>query len=127
NGDGRADLAIAGSSYIIVLLNEGPEPCEFGGLQLPGDANQDGQLDLSDAIWLLEHLFLGTVKNLPCEGQTAGDPGNGERRLLDSNGDKQIDLSDAVGVLVFLFLGNAPPVLGTHCVAIPGCPDACRP
>ncbi|MBI4600389.1 MAG: tetratricopeptide repeat protein [Planctomycetes bacterium] len=94
-----------------------------GGRQLPGDANQDGKLDLSDAVWLLGHLFLGTFAALPCEGGTASSPGPGELALLDSNGDGRIDLSDAVRVLGFLFGGSAPPILGVECVPIPGCPE----
>ncbi len=96
-----------------------------GGRQLPGDANQDGKLDLSDAVWLLGHLFLGTFAALPCEGGTASSPGPGELALLDSNGDGRIDLSDAVRVLGFLFGGSAPPALGAECIPIPGCPERC--
>ena len=94
-----------------------------GGLQLPGDATQDGGLDLSDAIWLLGHLFLGTNQALPCEGSSASRPEPGDQALFDSNGDGLIDLSDAVSVLGFLFLGSSPPLLGTECVPIAGCPD----
>ena len=93
---------------------------------MPGDANSDGRLDLSDAIWILGHLFLGTSSALPCEGGTASRPGPGELALVDVNGDEAIDLSDPVRILGFLFLGSGPPALGTTCVSIPGCPDTCR-
>jgi hypothetical protein len=99
-----------------------------GGKQLPGDCNQDGGLDISDAVCLLGHLFLGDPAEVPCDGGTASDPGN--KALLDANGDDNADLSDAVTVLEFLFLGKAPPVLGTSCVPIQGCPDLsgkCKP
>ncbi len=92
-----------------------------GGLQLPGDCNQDGALDISDAICLLGHLFLGTPSTVPCEGGTVLDPGN--VALLDSNGDGMVDLSDGVRVLGYLFGGSGPPVLGAECVPIAGCPD----
>jgi hypothetical protein len=98
--------------------------CE--GRQKPGDANQDGALDLSDAIWILGHLFLGTSAALPCEGGTASRPGPGDLALVDVNGDGAIDLSDPVRILGFLFLGSGPPALGTACVPIPGCPLRCR-
>jgi hypothetical protein len=96
-----------------------------GGRQRPGDSNQDGKLDLSDAIWLLGHLFLGTQPKLPCGGGSASAPGPGDLELADVNGDGGIDLSDAVSILGFLFLGARPPALGTECVAISGCPDIC--
>jgi hypothetical protein len=102
------------------------ELCPLGGLQRPGDGNQDGTLDLSDAVWLLGHLFLGTAPRLPCEGGTASSPGPGERALMDVNGDGGIDLSDSVSILSFLFLGGRPPTLGNECVRIVGCPEKCQ-
>jgi hypothetical protein len=98
--------------------------CE--GRQRPGDVNQDGSLDLSDALWLLDHLFLGIEPKLPCEGGSASEPGAGDLALADSSGDGRIDLSDVVRVLGFLFLGAEPPALGTECVRIMGCPETCR-
>ncbi len=94
-----------------------------GGSQRPGDCNQDGKLDISDAICLLGHLFLGDPTTVPCEGGAITDPGN--ISLLDSNGGGKVDLSDAVSVLTFLFSSGNPPALGTVCVGIVGCPDAC--
>ena len=41
----------------------------------------------------------------------------------DSDGEGAIDLGDAIRVFNFLFQGAAPPVLGTECVPIPGCPE----
>ena len=88
--------------------------------------NGDGTLDLSDAVWLLGHLFLGTQPELPCEGGSASSPGAGDLALADINGDETIDLSDPVSILGFLFLGARPPALGTECVRIIGCPEGCR-
>jgi hypothetical protein len=105
-------------------------PDECGGVQRPGDVNGDATTDMSDAVWLLGHLFLGMPgqEKLPCEGGTASAPGSGDLALADFNGDGAIDVSDSVGVLKFLFLGAAPPALGTDCVRIAGCPDnsGCR-
>ncbi len=125
NGDGRLDLVAANAltDDVSVLLNE---CAQSGGLQRPGDANQDGGLDLSDAVWLLGHLFLGEHRSLPCEGRSAGNPGPGELTLLDGNGDGRLDLSDAIHILAYLFVGGEPPVLGAECVAIAGCPDRCQ-
>ena len=87
------DFANAGSYRITMCRNE--------GIQKPSDVNQDGALDLSDAVALLGFLFLGTPELLPCGDGEASDPGN--ITLLDENGDGGIDISDAVGVLGFLY------------------------
>ncbi|HZN58230.1 MAG TPA: hypothetical protein VFD71_09170, partial [Planctomycetota bacterium] len=102
---------------------------EGGGGQVPGDMNQDGKLDISDAPALLGHLFLGTFPLMPCSGgdRTAVDPGPGNLALLDSNGDTKIDLSDVVRNLNYLFLGGQAPVLGTECIRIVECPNVCTP
>jgi len=62
-----------------------------------GDSNADGTVDLSDAVHLLGHLFLGSPTTLLCD------------EAANSNGDDTLDLSDAVYVLGFLFLGSQPP------------------
>ncbi|MBN1443404.1 MAG: dockerin type I repeat-containing protein [Planctomycetes bacterium] len=118
-----ADAAVdAWRSIEVIVL---PPP---SGLQRPGDARQDGKLDLSDAVRLLGHLFLGSPgqETLPCEGRTASSPGPGDLALADVNGDGRIDPSDAVRTLGFLFLGPEPPVLGTQCVRIEGLPEISR-
>ena len=94
-----------------------------GGFQLPSDLNQDGQLDVSDAVSLLGYLFAGNPAVLPCgNGSTTAES---NRALLDSTGDGGVDLSDAVYVLNYLFLGGPSPELGNECVRIPTCPEAC--
>jgi hypothetical protein len=66
---------------------------------LRGEANGDGKLDLSDAVFIFGFLFLGTV-----------EPGC--REALDANDDGAIDLSDAIGILGHLFLGSPPTLPG---------------
>jgi hypothetical protein len=100
---------------------DGEEP--QGGLQKPGDFIQDGRLDVSDAAFLLLHLFGGSTVPLPCGGASAQEGGN--LTLLDSNGDVKVDAADAVYILNYLFLRGAPLVQGTACVRIAGCPDVC--
>jgi PKD repeat protein len=69
-----------------------------GGEFIRGDANNDGQVDLSDGVAILNELFLGVPSAAPCKD------------ALDSNDDGGTDLSDGVYVLNFLFQGgNAPP------------------
>jgi hypothetical protein len=93
------------------------------GHMLPSDFNADRSLDISDAVGLLGHLFLGSSVQLPCGGTDRESPAN--RTLLDANADGEVDISDAVNVLNFLFFSGPPPAAGTTCIAIAGCPEAC--
>ena len=52
-------------------------------------------LDLTDAIFLLEHLFLQGPES-PC------------RSAADINEDGELDLSDSVTLLIYLFLDRYP-------------------
>jgi CHRD domain len=61
-----------------------------------GDANADGAIDLSDAIFTLSWLFTG--------GQEPTC-----RDAADTNDDEKADISDAVVSLGFLFLGGQAP------------------
>jgi hypothetical protein len=72
----------------------GPFPSR--ALFLRGDANCDLQVGLSDAVAILDSLFLGRG---PLCCQAAADP----------NGDAKLDLSDCVYLLGHLFLGGSPP------------------
>jgi len=94
-----------------------------GGLQVPGDCNQDGVLDISDGLCLLGHLFLGNPVNLPCDGDGAN------QSLLDWQPDGGLDLSDGIGLLNFLFTGGPPHPSAvedaetTGCIRMVDCPD----
>ncbi len=71
-----------------------------------GDANGDGEIDLSDALTTLNRLFLGGAA-LDCE------------KAADSDANESIEITDAVRTLGHLFLGSAPPP-----APYPGCgPD----
>lgn len=61
-----------------------------------GDANGDGALDVSDAVFLLGTLF-------------TGDDAAGCEDAADANDDGGLDISDAVTVLNHLFAGGALP------------------
>jgi hypothetical protein len=96
------------------------------GIQ-PFNFNVDAAVDISDAIGLLGHLFLGgDSARPPCGDGTIGDESN--IALLDANGDNGVDISDAVWMLSHLFSGGPPHVLGAidECIAIEGCPEACE-
>ena len=103
---------------------DGGEP-PVGGFQQPGDLNQDGALDISDAVNLLSRLFLGGGGELPCDGASISEGANGLLANLDGIGG--VDLTDPVYLLNYLFLSGPPPALGENCVRIEGCPTACLP
>ncbi len=115
------DDAYAPSAFYTLILSLSVYP----GWQLPGDGNQDGVIDISDAVSLLFSLFVGGTPSLPCDGGQVGSPGN--VLLLDSDGNQSVDLTDAIYILAYLFRSGPEPVLGTSCVRMEGCPDACRP
>jgi hypothetical protein len=112
DGEGAAELAymedLSPLGYIGVVRNRTrvphsldlnrnglPDECERSPFHR-GDANGDGRNDLSDAIAILDFLFLG------------GDP-TSCRESADVNNDAAINIADPVSLLSFLFLGSVPP------------------
>ena len=71
-----------------------------------GDVNADNSIDLSDAIYLLSHLFQGGPEPEPCPGGGGGVTASGNG---DVNADNSIDLSDAIYLLSHLFQGGPEP------------------
>ncbi|HZN58506.1 MAG TPA: hypothetical protein VFD71_10570, partial [Planctomycetota bacterium] len=61
-----------------------------------GDVDSDGELSLTDAVSILEYLFLGKGGEDVCED------------AADTNDSGRVDLADAVFLLVHLFAGGAP-------------------
>jgi len=74
-----------------------------------GDCNDDGAVDITDAVNALESLFLGTF-----------EPGCDD--ACDSNDDGALDIADVIATLGALFLGNwVIPLPGmTDCGVDPG-------
>ena len=73
--------------------------CACPGESVPfrrGDCNDDWTADLSDALCILNWLFLGTATP-------------GCMSATNTNGDAGTDLTDAVYLLGFLFLGGPAP------------------
>lgn len=62
-----------------------------------GDANTDGSVDISDAIYLLRHLFHGTPVTLNCPASA------------DTDHNARLDLTDAVALVTYLFQGGKRP------------------
>ena len=74
-----------------------PDVCEPEPFFHRGDANRDGEGDLTDAVFVFSYLFLGTFP-----------PGCLEAADVDNNG--QIEITDPIFFLQFQFLGGPPPV-----------------
>jgi hypothetical protein len=95
-------LALDGEGTVYVTGNWASDFATAKYVQAParfrrGDANDDGEVSLADAVFVLDGLFLGW-SHARCLAAS------------NANGDAAVDLSDAVYVLGYLFLGNpAPP------------------
>ncbi|MEM7222905.1 MAG: hypothetical protein AAF495_08015, partial [Pseudomonadota bacterium] len=113
-----------GVGYELSVTCGSAPTVEPRGFQRPGDANQDGRVDLSDGIAVLGFLFLGGNVELPCGDGSPTHAGN--VALLDSNASGRLDLTDGIYIFNYLFLGGTPPALGLECVEIEGCPTACN-
>jgi len=62
-----------------------------------GDANSDQQVNLGDAVFLINYIFMGGQPPVPvCKG--------------DANGDGNSDLGDVVYLIAYIFHGGPPPV-----------------
>ena len=68
---------------------------EAGGVFIRGDFNMDGQVDISDPVALLQHLYLGNPG-------TCLDAG-------DVNDNEVLDITDAIRILAFLFQQGQVP------------------
>ena len=128
--DAQGELASwgEGESWRPSNLNLGSPGIDESGIapsgrQLPGDANQDARVDISDAVALLLHLFGRRPELAPCDDGAPGSPGN--IAILDSNGDSEVNVSDAVWLLAYMYQGGAPPSRGTDCVRLEACPNIC--
>ena len=98
----------------------GESPASGG--QRVGDSNQDGRVNLVDAITLLERLFDVSGGALPCGGALGGD---GNLIVHDIDADGRVNLTDVIDLLDYLFRRGPAPVEGVDCLAITGCREAC--
>lgn len=74
-----------------------------------GNANGDASINVSDAVWIINFVFVG------------GDPPD-PLCVGDANGDFSINVSDAVYIINFVFVGGSAPVI--NCCT--GCPPTVR-
>jgi hypothetical protein len=68
----------------------------MGGSYLIGDANSDGQVNVSDAVYIINYVFVGGNPPSPL---AAGD----------CNCDSAVNVSDAVWIINYVFVGGAAP------------------
>lgn len=113
-----SDLGYLDNHIVIDLIGN-----SLGDLFIRGDTNGDSARNLTDAIWLLQSLFV--PGNLPLECSDSGD----------SNDDGGVNLADVVYFLSYLFIPGSPPpappeLCGVDltpsdpldCDIFPGCP-----
>ncbi len=63
----------------------------------PGDVDDDGKVNVSDVIYLINYLFKGGPPPIP------------ELLVGDVNGDGKVTVSDVVYLINYLFKGGPPP------------------
>jgi hypothetical protein len=68
----------------------------FANLCRCGNANGDGVINVSDAVYLVNYIFAGGAAPSPlCNG--------------DTNADKKVNISDAVYLINYIFAGGPGP------------------
>jgi serine protease len=67
-----------------------------------GDNNNDGIVDISDAVYLINRIFSGGAPPMPYKG------------VADANCDHSIDISDVVYLISHIFSGGQPPRVCYH-------------
>ncbi len=94
-----------------------------GGRQTSGDANQNGVVEIGDAVSIAWRLFVGGIA-LPCDGSALNDGGN--IFIFDVDGNGFVNITDAIFLLNYLFTNGAVPARGTSCARRDGCADVCN-
>jgi hypothetical protein len=107
----RASLESGGSPGA-----EDPQEFPAGG-QIPGDSNQDGRLNISDALDLVGLVF-EVADAFPCKDGRALDTAN--LLVFDINRDFRINGSDVIYALLYLFVDGQPPFQGVECPNVCG-------
>jgi hypothetical protein len=93
----KAVSASSESPYLYASARAGvPGPGAGGAKFIRGDANADGNLDLSDGIAILSFLFTGGAAPVCPDAADVSDQG-------------QINISSAIYLLGYLFTGGAAP------------------
>lgn len=112
----KGTVNVPGSGAALALPISFKMVGSYDAAFLRGDANRDSQVNITDAINVLETLFAGKAF-FGCED------------AMDSNDDGQVDISDPVTTLIHLFIGTAGiPFPGTFLPGFDPTPDGlfCR-
>ncbi|MGH9362186.1 MAG: hypothetical protein ACRD2T_09730, partial [Thermoanaerobaculia bacterium] len=88
---------VLGGFLLLTFAYLAPLPLSAQERFIRGDANQDGDLNASDAVFIIGHLFLGTVPVLDCAD------------AADADDDGLLGITDPIALLGFLFLAGPPP------------------
>jgi hypothetical protein len=114
-----SSLFLASLPAAVVIGHDDPGPgfstSGEGGFFIRGDADQNGQIQITDAIFTLGYLFLGDRDPFCLDA-------------LDTNDDGDVVISDALGILQYLFSGNytpAEPLTAAGTDPTPGDPLNC--
>jgi hypothetical protein len=67
-----------------------------------GDANNDGEIDISDAVFLISYIYSGGAAPADC---------NYPFGMGDANGDGRVSVADAIFLIGYMFSGGPAP----HC------------
>jgi PKD repeat protein len=89
-----AMLPVLTSSIVSIIPLDGAVPVPF----VRGDVDQNGSVDLSDAIAILAYLFTGGAKPACMDS-------------ADVNDTNSVDIADPILLLGFLFLGGLAPAV----------------
>ena len=101
-----ADQVLLASIYVSALSAGVPPPTDAF---IRGDVNDDSGVNVADAIFLLNSLFLPNQDLPPC------------RRSADGNDDNSVNIADAIFILNALFVPNSDPIPPPNLVT--GCAD----
>ena len=81
-----------------------------------GDVDQSGELEITDAVLTLLHIFVGETLDCPGIAEAAAD--------VDGSG-PPADLTDVAALLGYLFLAGSPPAPPfPACAPVPGADDS---
>jgi hypothetical protein len=117
---GANEYSASGVAHLAAEVGEVEPNIIDAGEFIRGDANQSLSMDMSDSIYILTYLFLGT-RAPDCE------------KAADVNDDGKVDMSDGIYGLNFLFLGGSPPPEPKSCAEdsspdeLPCLESACPP
>ena len=115
---GSVALSAAGSTYVSTIDTARVYQLELTQEELPsfqrGDANNDGDLNISDPSSILNFLFGLSPVAPPCDA------------AADASGDDLIDISDAIALFEYLFNGGSQPPPPFGCGVDPATTLSCN-